>query len=125
MAKYGIGQAITRREDEKLLYGKGNFLDDITVEGEAHVWFLRSPHARAKILSIDYDEALKMTGVIEVITGDHLISAGIGPLPVNAALKNSEGNPMAAPPNYPLAKDVVDYVGKAVVAVVADSREIA
>ncbi|MAW32984.1 MAG: carbon monoxide dehydrogenase [Proteobacteria bacterium] len=125
MAKYGIGQAITRREDEKLLYGKGKFLDDVTVEGEAHVWFLRSPHARAKILSIDYDEALKMEGVIEVITGNHLISNGVGPLPINAALKNSEGNPMAAPPNYPLAKDAVDYVGKAVVAVVADSREIA
>ncbi len=123
MAKYGIGQAVTRREDERLLFGKGQFLDDISIEGETFMCFVRSPHARARILSIEVDEAEKMEGVIDVILGSHMLSDGVSPLPVNAALKRADGSPMSAAPNYPLAVETTEYVGKAVAAVIASTRE--
>ena len=123
MGKYGIGQAVIRREDEKLLFGSGQFLDDLNFENQTYIWFLRSPYARALIRSIDIEEASSMEGVIKVLTGDQLEALGVGCLPVNATLKRSDGSSMSAPVNYPLAVGAVDYVGKAVVAVVAETRE--
>jgi aerobic carbon-monoxide dehydrogenase large subunit len=122
MAKYGIGQALKRREDQRLLFGTGRFLDDVSLPGEVHVAFLRSPHAHARIVSIDTDAAKKMPGVVAVFTGAELKAEGVEPLPINPGLKRADGKPMSAPPNNPLALEKVYYVGEPVVAIVADSR---
>jgi carbon-monoxide dehydrogenase large subunit len=122
MAKYGIGQAITRREDQRLLLGTGQYVDDVAVPGEVFVAFARSPHAHARIVSIDTGEARSMPGVLAVYTGADLTADGIGPIPVNPGLKRADGKPMSGPPNHALAIGEAMYVGEAVAAVVAQTR---
>ena len=111
MVKFGIGQAITRREDQRLLTGQGQYVDDVVVPGEVFLAFVRSPHARARIVAVDTAAAAAAPGVVGVFTGADLVADGIGPFPVNAALKNAAGKPMSAPPYYPLATDEARYVG--------------
>ncbi|MBK8017020.1 MAG: xanthine dehydrogenase family protein molybdopterin-binding subunit [Betaproteobacteria bacterium] len=122
MVKFGIGQAITRREDQRLLTGQGQYVDDVAVPGETFVAFVRSPHAHAKIVSVDTTNAQPLPGVVAVITGAQMLADGIGAFPINPALKNPAGNPMSAPPYYALATDAVRYVGQAVAAVIAETR---
>jgi carbon-monoxide dehydrogenase large subunit len=76
MAKYGIGQAITRREDQRLLLGTAQFVDDMALPGETFVIFVRSPHAHARIVSIDTSAAKAMPGVLAVFTGADLQADG-------------------------------------------------
>ncbi len=123
--KFGIGQAVTRREDDRLLTGQGRFVDDLTFPNELHLAFVRSPHPHARIRSIDAAEAKAMAGVAAVFTGADLLAAGVGSFPVNPALKNAAGKPMSAPPLHPLATDLVRFVGQAVAAVAATSRALA
>lgn len=123
MSKFGIGQAITRREDQRLLTGTGQYVDDVQLPGEAFVAFVRSPHPRARIVSVDGTNALQMPGVIAVLTGADLLADGIGHFPINPGLKNAAGGPMSAPPFYPLATDEARFVGQTVAAVVAETRE--
>lgn len=122
MAKYGIGQAITRREDQRLLFGTGQYVDDMALKGETFLAFLRSPHARARIVSIDSKDAKAMPGVLAILTGKDLQTDGVGPLPIGPGLKRADGKPMSAPPNDPLAVQTVNYVGQPVVAVIAQTR---
>ena len=65
-----IGQSIKRKEDGRFLRGKGNYLDDIELPGMLHMAILRSPHAHARIKSVDTAEASKMPGVLAVVTGE-------------------------------------------------------
>lgn len=123
--KFGIGQAITRREDDRLLTGKGLFADDLTFPEELHLAFVRSPHAHAKIKSIDAAEAKATAGVAAVFTGADLLDDGVGSFPGNPALKNAAGKPMSTPPFHPLAIDEVRFVGQTVVAVAASTRALA
>jgi len=122
MVKFGIGQAITRREDQRLLTGAGQYVDDVALPGETFIAFVRSPHARARIVSIDTAQALGMPGVLAVITGADLVADGVGALPINPGLKNAAGKSMTAPPYMPLATDEARYVGQTVAAVVAETR---
>jgi carbon-monoxide dehydrogenase large subunit len=122
MTKFGIGQAITRREDQRLLTGTGQYVDDTSLGGETHLVLVRSPHAHARIVSIDTQAAKAMPGVVAVFTGIELRADGIGAFPTFAGLTNAEGKPMAAPPYYPLAVGEVRFVGEAVAAVVAQTR---
>ena len=122
MAKFGIGQSITRREDLRLLTGQGQYVDDLRLPGQVHVVFVRSPHAHARVLAVDVADAKTAPGVIDVITGAELLAAGIGDFPIGPGLKNAQGNPMSAPPYYALATDAVRFVGQAVAAVVATTR---
>ena len=69
MAKFGIGQAITRREDQRLLTGTGKYVDDVPLKNQTHLVFVRSPHAHARIVSIDTSAAKSAAGVIGVFTG--------------------------------------------------------
>ena len=69
MAKFGIGQAMTRREDQRLLFGTGQYVDDVAMANEVFVVFVRSPHAHARIVSIDAKSAKAMPGVVAVLTG--------------------------------------------------------
>ncbi|MCW5621222.1 MAG: molybdopterin-dependent oxidoreductase [Burkholderiales bacterium] len=123
MTKFGIGQAITRREDQRLLTGTGQYLDDMSLPNEAHVAFVRSPHAHARIASIDTGAATSAPGVLAVLTGAQLKADGIGHFPINPGLTNAAGKPMTAPPYYPLAVDEARFVGEAVAAVVAQTRQ--
>ncbi len=122
MTRFGIGQAVTRREDQRLLTGTGRYVDDVALPRQTFVAFVRSPHPHARIRSVDASAARKAPGVVAVFTGADLLADGIGFFPIGAGLKNAAGKPMDAAPFYPLATDAARFVGQAVVAVVAESR---
>lgn len=69
---HSIGQALPRKEDYRLLTGQGRYIDDIEIPGALHACFVRSPHAHARITSIDISAAMQMPGVIAVLTGRDL-----------------------------------------------------
>ncbi|MCX8115688.1 MAG: xanthine dehydrogenase family protein molybdopterin-binding subunit, partial [Burkholderiaceae bacterium] len=123
--KFGIGQAVTRIEDDRLLTGRGNYVDDLRLDGELHAVFVRSPHAHARIASIDASEANAAEGVVAVLTGADLVASGVAPFPANPALRGAKGQPPTTPPYYPLATDAARFVGQPVAAVVAESRAAA
>ncbi len=125
MAKFGIGQAMTRREDQRLLFGTGQYVDDVAVANEVFVAFVRSPHAHARIESIDAEAAKAMPGVVAVLIGADLKADGIGPLPDGAGLKRADGKPMCGAPHDALAVETARYVGEPVAAVFATSRILA
>ena len=115
-------QTLKRLEDQRLLTGKGHFIDDKPEDGALWLYVLRSPHAHAKILSIDTADAAKMPGVAAIYTGADLIKDNIGSLPTLDIFKRPDGSPMTVPPRRLLAHEVVRYAGEAVAAVVAKSR---
>lgn len=123
--KFGIGQAVTRIEDDRLLTGRGSYVDDLRLDGELHAVFVRSPHAHARIASIDASEAKAAEDVVAVLTGADLVGGGVAPFPANPALRGAKGQPPTTPPYYPLATDAVRFVGQPVAAVVAESRAAA
>jgi len=123
MAKFGIGQAMTRREDQRLLFGTGQYVDDVAAANEVFVTFVRSPHAHARIVSIDAKSAKAMPGVVAVLTGADLKADGIGPLPDGAGLKRADGRDMCGAPHDALAIDMARYVGEPVAAVFAKTRD--
>lgn len=125
MSKFGIGQAFRRLEDQRLLTGAGQFGDDLKRPDQLHLGLVRSPHAHAVIRGIGTTQATTMSGVRAVFTGQDLADAGVGAIPFLPFFKRPDGAPMSAPPRQLLARDRVRYVGEAVAAVVADSREAA
>src|SRR5882724_7948145 len=123
--RFGAGQPVKRLEDQRLLTGKGLFIDDKPEDGALWLHVLRSPHAHAKIKSIDAKLAREMAGVEAVFTGEDLIKDDIGTIPTLAIFKRPDGSPMAFPPRRLLAHEVVRFAGEPVVAVVATSRTLA
>ena len=121
--RFGSGQAVKRVEDAALLVGKGLFTDNVLVPGQTHIAFLRSPYAHARITSIDVSAASGMPGVLSVYTGEQLALAGVKPMPKLAGFPRAGGQPPATALRRALALDVVRFVGEAVVAVVAQTRE--
>ncbi|MBY0333945.1 MAG: xanthine dehydrogenase family protein molybdopterin-binding subunit [Acetobacteraceae bacterium] len=121
MGRFGSGQAVRRIEDAALLAGGGRFTDDLALPGQAHLAFLRSPHAHARILSMDTAPALAVPGVVAVITGEDLAAAGVKPMGIALPFKRPDGSPLAAPPRPILAQDTVRFVGEAVAAVIAET----
>ena len=119
--KFGIGQAITRREDDRLLTGQGRFVDDIKRPGALHAMFVRSPHAHARLDAIDSAEARALHGVVAILTGADLQADGVAPFPANAA----PGKPATTVPFPALAIDAVRFVGQPVAVVLATSRAAA
>ena len=119
--RFGSGQKVRRIEDAALLSGTGRFTDDFSLPGQAHLVFLRSPHAHARITGIDTAAALAMPGVLAVITGPELEAAGVKPLGVALPFKRPDGSPLAAPPRTILATDTVRFAGEAVAAIIAES----
>jgi aerobic carbon-monoxide dehydrogenase large subunit len=120
--RFGAGKPIKRLEDQRLLTGKGQFIDDKPEDGALWLYVLRSPHAHAKILSIDTAEASKMPGVAAVYTGADLVRDNIGTLPTLDIFKRPDGSPMSVPPRRLLAHEVARFAGEGVAAVVAKSR---
>jgi carbon-monoxide dehydrogenase large subunit len=120
-ARFGSGKAVRRVEDEALLKGAGHFTDDVSLPGQARVAFLRSPHAHARIASIEATAAAAMPGVLAVVTGQDLARDGVKPIVSSADFKRPDGSRAAFPPHHALAVDVVRFVGEAVVAVIAET----
>lgn len=123
--KFGIGQALTRREDDRLLTGQGRFIDDVRLPGALHAMFVRSHHAHARIRQLDIAEARAVHGVVAILTGADLQADGVAPFPANPALKPAPGRPATTAPFHPLALDTVRFVGQPIAVVLAESRATA
>src|SRR5882757_9178146 len=123
--RFGAGQPVKRLEDQRLLTGKGQFIDDKPEEGALWLHVLRSPHAHAKIVSIDTKAAAEMPGVEAIYTGDDLIKDDIGTIPTLSIFKRPDGKPMTVPPRRLLAHEIVRFAGEPVAAIVATSRVLA
>jgi carbon-monoxide dehydrogenase large subunit len=121
MGLYGIGQAVPREEDPKLLKGLGRYVDDVRLAGEARAVVLRSPHAHAAIRSIDVAAAKKAPGVLAVLTGEDLKARGMGALRPTVPRKKGDGSPAFVTPQPLLAQERVRYVGEPVAFVVAEN----
>ena len=119
MTTASFGSRIKRREDPKLITGQGTFTDDIRLVGVLHAVLVRSPHAHARISSIDASKARNHPGVVAVFTGADL-QQQLGSMPVGWVLPD-----LKQPPHPPMATDTVKFAGEAVAAVVADSPSAA
>lgn len=115
-ARY-IGKPVLRKEDPRLLTGRGQFVDDVTLPGMLHCAFARSPIARGRIVSIDTAAAREVPGVHAVFTAEDLVTPGFEM--ISLYLRPTEV------PVTPLAAEQVAYVGDPVALVIADSRYIA
>src|SRR5438067_11738968 len=115
-----FGQTIKRREDPRLITGKGNFVDDVKLPGTTWAAFVRSPHAHAKIKSIDSGAARKMKGVVAVYTGKDLVAGGVKPIPVGWLLPE-----IKVPAHHPLPVDKARYMGEPVAVVIAETPYLA
>ena len=122
MQKFGIGQTATRYEDDRLLSGEGRYVEDVYIEGQCYAAFVRSPHAHAKITSIDTADASSLPGVLAIYTVADLKAEGIGDIPCMAPASNKDGSNCIMPPRPALAEDRVRYVGDAVAVVIAENR---
>jgi carbon-monoxide dehydrogenase large subunit len=125
----GIGDTVRRKEDLRLLTGRGCYSDDFNFPGQAHGAALRSPHAHALIRSIDTAAARAMPGVLAVLTGQDALADGLKAIPHLTApgtapdivLHNRDGSPVPAAPHYVLPPDRVRHVGTAVAFVIAET----
>jgi carbon-monoxide dehydrogenase large subunit len=118
-----IGRSVERKEDYRFLTGAGQYTDDITLPQQSYACFLRSPHAHARIRSIDTAAARAAPGVLAIFTGKDL--AGIGGLPCGWLIKSIDGSPMKEPKHPVLAEDKVRHVGDQLALVVAESVALA
>jgi len=118
-----VGTAVKRKEDERFLTGRGQYTDDINLPKQSYACFLRSPHAHAKINSIDVSDARSAPGVIAVFTGEDVAADSVNGLPCGWQITDVNGDPMKEPPHPILAQGKVRYVGDAVAMVVADTLE--
>ena len=123
--RFGSGQSVRRIEDPGLVAGAGRFVDDVDLPGQTHLAFVRSPYPHARILSVDASGALEMPGVIAVFTGADLVRAGVRPLPASVNFPRPDGSKPTSPPRRALAHETVRFVGEAVAAVIAETRELA
>jgi len=121
-ARFGASRTQKRVEDDRLLAGKGLYSDDRVFERQAWLVLVRSPHAHAKIVSVDLAAARAASGVLAAWTIDDLKKDGIRHLPFPPIFKRADGSPMEAPPRTLLAEGRVLYVGQPVVAIVAATR---
>ncbi|MDB5620192.1 xanthine dehydrogenase family protein molybdopterin-binding subunit [Tardiphaga sp.] len=120
--RFGAGLSPKRLEDQRLLTGKGLFIDDKPEDGALWLHVLRSPHAHAKITSIDTTAAKAMPGVEAIYTGADLVAGDVGTLPTLPIFKRPDGSPATFPPRRLLAHETVRYAGESVAAIVATSR---
>jgi len=124
----GIGQPVRRKEDFRLLTGRGHFGDDIALPRQAQAAFVRSSYAHARIVAVDKTAALAAPGVLAVLTGADYLAAGLGPIPHNPGLSAPPdvqarlcGAPPIATRHYPLPADRARFVGEPVALVVAET----
>ena len=114
-----IGQSVRRKEDYRFLTGAGRFTDDVSEHRQTWAYFLRSPHAHARIRGIDSSKAKAAPGVVAIFTGDDL--TGVNGLPCGWLITGTDGKPMNEPPHPVLAQGKVRYVGDGVALVIAET----
>ncbi|MGO8924408.1 MAG: xanthine dehydrogenase family protein molybdopterin-binding subunit [Xanthobacteraceae bacterium] len=125
----GIGDTVRRKEDLRLLTGRGCYSDDVNLPGQAYAAMVRAPHAHALIRSIDAAAARAMPGVLAVLTGTDALADGLTRIPHLAApgtppdvvLHNRDGSPVPVAPHHVLPVDRVRHVGTAVAVVIAET----
>src|SRR4030081_3643936 len=122
----GIGQPVRRREDLRLLTGKGCYSDDVNLPGQAYAVMVRSPHAHALIHSIDTAPARAVPGVLAVLTAEDIEADGLRALPhisnshpADTQNKNRHGSPTIAPQHQATVGPEICHVGEIVAVVVA------
>ena len=126
-----IGRPFRRKEDHRLLTGRGRFSDDVNLPGQAYAAIARSPHAHARIQGIDSSAALAVPGVLAVLTGADFLADGLASIPHKTApttppdidLVNRDGSPKGETPHFPLPVDRARFVGEAVAMVIADTQD--
>src|SRR6187401_223451 len=121
MSATGIVAAVRRKEDFRFITGKGQYTDDINRPGQTYIYFVRSPHAHAKIKKIDSAEAKGMPGVVAVLTGADLAADKIGNLICGWAISSKDGSPMKMSAHPAIASDKANHVGDAVAVVIAET----
>ncbi|MGE0875790.1 MAG: xanthine dehydrogenase family protein molybdopterin-binding subunit [Burkholderiales bacterium] len=114
-----------RLEDGRMLQGRGRYVSDWNLDGQAHGVFLRADRPHARIASVDTSSALAMPGVVAVLTGDDVAAAGCQPLPAAAPMKGRNGSEQAKPAHPMLAQGKVRYVGEPVALVIAETAALA
>jgi aerobic carbon-monoxide dehydrogenase large subunit len=122
LAKLKIGDAPRRTEDARFITGSGCYVDDMQPANLAHAVVLRSPHAHADIRDFDTTAAKAAPGVIAVLTGQDLDTAGIGALLPNERVNIYSGEPFRYPTQHILAKDRVRYLGEPVALIIAETQ---
>ncbi|MDB5632700.1 MAG: carbon monoxide dehydrogenase, partial [Tardiphaga sp.] len=123
--RFGAGLSPKRLEDQRLLTGQGLFIDDKPEDGALWLHVLRSPHAHARITSIDTAAAKAMPGVEAIYTGADLVAEDVGTLPTLPIFKRPDGSAATFPPRRLLAHEIVRFAGESVVAIIATSRNAA
>ena len=117
----GLGASVRRVEDERLLTGKGHYVDDLTPPNTVFAYILRSPYAHARIKGIDAKSVSSAPGVLAVLTGQDVIAEGLGTLKCQSFPKVSSGASFFCSEQPLLARDKVRYVGEGVALVVAET----
>ncbi|MBV9329963.1 MAG: xanthine dehydrogenase family protein molybdopterin-binding subunit [Alphaproteobacteria bacterium] len=124
----GIGQPVRRREDVRLLTGKGRYSEDVALPGQAYAVMLRSPHAHALIRHLEAAAARAMPGALAVLTQEDLRADGLHPLPHTAnthpadiSIQNRDGSPIVRPQHDAIVGPEVCHVGEIVACVVAET----
>ncbi len=128
----GIGAPVRRVEDARLITGRGTYADDVNVAGQARAYFVRSPYAHARILSVDLTAARAMPGVLMILTARDWADAGLKGIPHGAnpvdmldasisALTDRRGQAHFMCDNLPFCSDRVRYVGDVIACVVAET----
>ena len=125
MGVEGIGASVVRKEDKRFITGKGRYVDDIKLPGMTYASFVRSPHAHAKVRSINTSAALKMPGVVAVLNGRQLVDDKVGNLICGWAITSKDGSPMRMGAWPAMAPETVRFVGQAVAVVIAESKNLA
>jgi carbon-monoxide dehydrogenase large subunit len=128
-----IGKPLLRNEDHRRLTGKGEYSDDTSLPNQAYAVFLRSPHAFARIVSIDASAALAVEGVLTVLTGQDWLDDGLAPIPHSPVPSGGDGLGMNEEKwskvylgiNYPLPPEKPRFAGEAVAMLVAETAELA
>ena len=118
----GIGARVVRKEDKRFITGKGKYTDDVRLHGMTYASFVRSPHAHAKIKSIDVTAAKAMPGVVDVLTGQQIVDDKIGNLICGWMIHSKDGTPMKMGAWPAMAPEIVRFVGNAVAVVIAETR---
>jgi carbon-monoxide dehydrogenase large subunit len=118
----GIGARLVRKEDKRFITGKGKYTDDVRLHGMTYASFVRSPHAHAKIKSIDVAAAKAMPGVVDVLTGQQIVDDKVGNLICGWMIHSKDGSPMKMGAWPAMAPEIVRFVGQAVAVVIAETR---
>ena len=114
-----VGKELARDEDVRFLLGRGSYVDDVSLPNIAHAAILRSPHAHARLLSINTDVAARMPGVLAVLTIAEWKAAGLGILPCVHQIAFDDGRPMNESVRPVFAEGKVCFAGDQVACVIA------